>query len=91
MCGVGKEFSKQEWQSVFRQLVAMDFLKVDMEGHGGLYISQSGMQFLKEKAPIQMRKYAKTAKLKNKITKVKISLELETEEENELFDKDAKC
>lgn len=83
--GVGKEFSKQEWQSIFRQLVAMDFLRVDMEGHGGLHISQSGMQFLKEKSPIEMRKYSGKAKLKNKIAKTKISLELESEEENELF------
>jgi ATP-dependent DNA helicase RecQ len=82
---VGKEFSKQEWQSIFRQLVAMDFLRVDMAGHGGLYITEIGRKFLKEKNQIQMRKYAGKVRLKNNNIKTKISLELETPEENELF------
>ena len=84
--GIGKELSKQEWQSVFRHLVAMEFLRVDMEGHGGIQITEMGRKFLKEKTPIQMRKYAGKVRLKNKNVKSTISLALETEEENELFD-----
>jgi len=92
---IGKEFSKQEWQSIFRQLVAMDFLRVDMEGHGGIQITEIGRKFLQEKTPIQMRKYVGKVRLNNKDIKTKIplakiplakiSLELETEEEQDLF------
>jgi len=84
--GIGKEFSKAEWQSIFRQLVAMDFLKVDVEGHGGIKMTEAGRKFLQQKTPIQMRKYAGKVKIKNTI-KAKVALELEGDEENELFAK----
>lgn len=84
--GVGKEFSKVEWQSIFRQLVAMNLLKVDVVGHGGLQITESGMKFLKEKTPLQMRKI--TAKVKEKkVAKTKVVLGLESDREKELFAK----
>lgn len=84
--GIGKEFSKAEWQSIFRQLVAMDFLKVDVEGHGGIKMTEAGRKFLQQKTPIQMRKYAGKVKIKNTI-KAKVALELEGDAENELFAK----
>ncbi len=34
--GVGKEFSRDRWRDVFRQLVAHGLLTVDLDGHGGL-------------------------------------------------------
>lgn len=87
--GIGKEFSRPEWQSIFRQLVAMDFLRVDVAGHGGIKITESGRDFLREKTLIQMRKYSGKTKEKSvsKAKMSKISLELESEEENELFAK----
>ncbi len=84
--GIGKEFSKAEWQSIFRQLVAMDFLKVDVEGHGGIKMTEAGRKFLQQKTPIRMRKYAGKVKIKNTI-KAKVVLELEGDAENELFAK----
>jgi len=84
--GIGKEFSKAEWQSIFRQLVAMDFLKVDVEGHGGIKMTEAGRKFLQQKTSIQMRKYAGKVKIKNAI-KAKVALELEGDAENELFAK----
>ena len=34
--GIGTDFKREEWRSIFRQLVAMGLLVVDTEGHGGL-------------------------------------------------------
>ena len=82
--GVGKEFSKVEWQSIFRQIVAMNLLKVDMAGHGGLQITDVGRRFLQEKNVILMRKYAGKVKVKN-TAKSKVNLSLDGDEENELF------
>lgn len=88
--GIGKEFSKQEWQSVFRQLVAFGLLKVDMAGHGGLQITDVGRKFLQEKSEIRLRKYVTKTKIKSTIklptkSKVKEILELSSEAENNLF------
>src|SRR3989338_4715840 len=40
--GIGQEFSKQEWQTIFRQLVAINFLRTDIEGFGGLKLTTEG-------------------------------------------------
>ncbi len=90
--GIGKEFSKVEWQGIFRQLIATNLLKVDIEGFGGLKITDAGRKFLQSKEKILMRKMA--AKVKNKKSeslngklKTKILFALEGDFENELFAK----
>jgi len=87
--GIGKDFSKQEWQAIFRQLVAMNFLKVDVAGHGGLHITPEGHKFLREKEKINLRKLAVVAskKEKTKTAKNKIAATLTGDNENDLFDK----
>jgi len=88
--GIGKEFSKVEWQSIFRQLIATNLLKVDIEGFGGVKITEAGKKFLQSKEKIQMRKVALKVKNKNSVstndkTKSKIIFALESDFENELF------
>ena len=51
-----KEFNKSEWQSIFRQLIAMNFLFVNIANHGGLNITKEGMAFLKNKGSVNFRK-----------------------------------
>lgn len=34
--GIGKEYSREQWRGIFRQLVAHGLLMMDMDGHGGL-------------------------------------------------------
>lgn len=82
--GVGKEFSKVEWNSVFRQLVAMNLLIVDISGFGSLKITESGFEFLREKKTVELRKQA-TKKEKTTKTK-KTAFELSGDSEQELFD-----
>ena len=45
--GVGAERKKGEWQSFIRQLVAANFLEIDIKGFGGLKITEKGAQLLK--------------------------------------------
>lgn len=54
--GIGTEYSKSEWQNIFRQLVAHNLLTVDVVGHGGLSITSQGKAFLHEKNTIELRK-----------------------------------
>ncbi len=53
--GIGKEHTKKEWQSIIRQVVAKNFIRVDMDNHGGLKITHDGMAFLKNKDQVQLR------------------------------------
>lgn len=36
--GIGTEFDRNAWRSIFRQLVALGLLRVDVAGHGGLHL-----------------------------------------------------
>ncbi len=53
--GVGAEFDKREWQSVFRQLVAQGYLLVDVEGHGGLRLGERASAVLRGELPVAFR------------------------------------
>jgi ATP-dependent DNA helicase RecQ len=53
--GVGKDMSRQTWQSVLRQLVAGGYLAVDIEGHGGLHLGHSAPAVVKGEATVAFR------------------------------------
>jgi ATP-dependent DNA helicase RecQ len=40
--GTGKDINKPEWQSILRQLTAAGYLRLDIEGHGGLIMTDKG-------------------------------------------------
>jgi ATP-dependent DNA helicase RecQ len=73
--GIGTEHSKTEWQSIFRQLVARNLLKVDITEHGGLKITTQGQQFLREKTALHLRKYARKAKEVQSTQKAAVSFD----------------
>ncbi len=81
--GIGQEFTRGEWQSIFRQLIAMNFLKVDIEGHGGLSITNEGRHFLKQKSTLNLRKIS--IKVKDKKPKIKALLSIENDDEKAIF------
>ena len=53
--GVGTELDKRQWRSVFRQLVAQGHLEVDVAGHGGLRLGESGREVLRGTAAVSFR------------------------------------
>ncbi|MGD8574954.1 MAG: DNA helicase RecQ [Gammaproteobacteria bacterium] len=54
--GIGKEHSKQTWQSVMRQLLARGYLEADPEGHGGLRLSEVCRPLLRGEERLTVRK-----------------------------------
>ena len=65
--GIGTELSKLEWQNIYRQLVAQNLLMVDIAEHGGVKITDKGMEALKTSKTIQLRKNVVKIKPKPKL------------------------
>jgi ATP-dependent DNA helicase RecQ len=57
--GIGTELKAQEWRSVFRQLVAGDYLNVDLQGYGGLQLTTKSRPLLRGETRLQLRKERK--------------------------------
>ncbi len=53
--GIGTEYSQQQWQSIFRQLVAANMLAVDMSGFGSLRLTDKSMPLLRGEQTISLR------------------------------------
>jgi ATP-dependent DNA helicase RecQ len=64
--GVGKEHTEQEWRGIFRQLVSRGLLAVDLEGHGGLRLTDACRPVLRGEEQLWLRRDAKLEKVKAK-------------------------
>jgi len=53
--GVGADHPKEAWRSIIRQLVAADFLALDIQGYGGLKVTSKGRDLLKGDAAFRYR------------------------------------
>jgi ATP-dependent DNA helicase RecQ len=62
--GIGTELSVTEWRGVYRQLIARGLLSVDIEGHGGLRLSESCRPVLRGSEPLWLRRDLRVAKQK---------------------------
>ncbi|MHB8621765.1 MAG: DNA helicase RecQ [Sulfuricaulis sp.] len=62
--GIGKELDQQEWRGVFRQLISRGLLAVDLEGHGGLRLTDLSRPVLRGEEPLMLRRDAKPEKTK---------------------------
>jgi ATP-dependent DNA helicase RecQ len=54
--GVGKEYGKQEWRSIFRQLHGAGIIALDITGYGTWTITDAGWQVLRGDAKVPLRK-----------------------------------
>ncbi len=54
--GCGKEYSKREWQAVFRQMMGHDLLRPDPDRHGALRFTEAARPVLKGEASISLRR-----------------------------------
>ena len=62
--GIGKELAQQQWSSVYRQLVAAGFINVDIEGYGGLQLTEAARPVLRGEQEVWLRRDAEPAKRK---------------------------
>ncbi|MGO9049787.1 MAG: DNA helicase RecQ [Xanthobacteraceae bacterium] len=54
--GVGKEYGKQEWRSIFRQLHGAGIIALDITGHGTWSVTETGRAVLKGTAGVTLRR-----------------------------------
>jgi ATP-dependent DNA helicase RecQ len=84
---IGKDIAQPQWRSVFRQLLAMGYLQVDVEGHGGVYLTEESRPVLRGERVVEMRKdpgeskRAMTKRLRD------FDTEFENEEDRDLWER----
>jgi ATP-dependent DNA helicase RecQ len=54
--GVGKEYGKQEWRSIFRQLHGAGIIALDITGYGTWTVTEAGRRVLKGADKLTLRK-----------------------------------
>lgn len=53
--GLGKQHNSIKWSSIFRQLCAAGYLQVDVEGHGGLHLTEASKNVLNGSASVRFK------------------------------------
>ncbi len=56
--GIGSDLDARQWKGVFRQLVAMGLLQVDVEGHGSLRLTDASRPVLRGEQQVFLRREA---------------------------------
>ncbi|MEJ1159313.1 DNA helicase RecQ [Prosthecomicrobium sp. N25] len=64
--GVGKEFTREQWRSIFGQLYAAGLATVDMTEHGRWMITEEGVAVLKGRRTVELRRDAIVAERSEK-------------------------
>jgi ATP-dependent DNA helicase RecQ len=54
--GVGKDYSKSEWQGVFRQMMGYDLIRPDMERYGAFRMTHAARPILRDEEKIELRR-----------------------------------
>ncbi len=67
--GIGTDFTREEWRSVVRQLVAMGLLVVDVAGHGGIRLGPDSRPVLRGERRVELRRDAVRKKAPKKAEK----------------------
>ncbi|WP_235614990.1 DNA helicase RecQ [Candidatus Thiodiazotropha endoloripes] len=60
--GIGTEFKAGEWRGIYRQLIAHGLLAVDLQGHGGLHLTEKSRPVLRGETKLRLRKLRKASK-----------------------------
>ena len=78
----GAEHNKEQWRSMIRQLVAAGFLHLDVQGYGGLAITDKGQGLLRGEGNFQYREdtMCRAAPARSKGRKTALVAELSTAE-----------
>lgn len=54
--GVGREYSRPQWQAIFRQMMGHDLIRPDPERHGALRMTETARPILRGEETISLRK-----------------------------------
>lgn len=61
--GIGKDIIVTEWRSLFRQLIALGYVDIDIERHGALCLTEKCRGILRGEHTLQLRKQVKQDKI----------------------------
>ena len=64
--GIGTELNANEWKNLYRQLIARGLITVDIEGHGGLRLTQESRPVLRGEQQLHLRKFSRKASAKSR-------------------------
>lgn len=53
--GVGQEYTRAQWQAIFRQMMGHDLIRPDAERHGALRMTDAALPILRDEATINLR------------------------------------
>ena len=54
--GIGSELNQSQWRDLYRQLIAHGLLTVDLEGYGGLHLTEASRPVLRGEKQLMLRK-----------------------------------
>ncbi len=77
--GVGKDIGDKQWRSLFRQLAARGFLNVDVQGYGGMQLSEQAKPLLRGEQSLSLRHDRSPEKKRSKSKAAKAELSIENE------------
>jgi len=60
--GIGTDVTGADWRGVYRQLIALNYLSVDLEGHGSVKLTEQARPVLRGEQSIQFRRQLATVK-----------------------------
>jgi ATP-dependent DNA helicase RecQ len=60
--GIGTELSATEWRGVFRQLISLGYIHVDVNGYGSLLLTEQARPLLRGETKLQLRHQQKANK-----------------------------
>ncbi len=63
--GIGKALEQNAWRHLFRQLISHGLLRVDIEAHGSLQLTEASRPVLRGEQRLYLRKFVKASKSKS--------------------------
>lgn len=63
--GIGKDLSANEWKGIYRQLIAMDYININFEQYGALFLTDKARPLLRGEVSLSLRKQSKKASKKS--------------------------
>jgi ATP-dependent DNA helicase RecQ len=81
--GIGEEHSANEWRGLFRQLIARGLLSVDIEGYGGLHLTEAARPVLRGETQLMLRKLSKASRSQRK---ARSAIQFDRPEEQQLWE-----
>jgi len=60
--GIGTELNQSQWRDLYRQLIAHGLLAVDLEGYGGLHLTEDSRPVLRGEKKLLLRKQVRSSR-----------------------------